>query len=203
MTIQKITNLLAHVPAGVVPTSVHVELFRLVEASWREFSNSADTSMEAWKIMRENGPEAVTWSPPHLSFTVDRHGAAVIGSTRAERQEWRLNLEMRTADQTRIGFRQLRPNAPRLDVKSLADDVAKTVHEGPSSTSPLVSKGIVVWKNDDELVVFHGKMVGGTNNQTISGRRRRFIAELKSKLQMIGWQFVSVRRGLTYKKTKI
>jgi hypothetical protein len=144
MTIQKLNNLLSDVPAGTVPTSISDELFKLVVASWHEFSGSAETTMEAWKISRDEGPNAINWSPPCLSFIIERHGGTVLGSTRAERQQWTLNLERRTADHSQIGFRQLRPSAPKLDVKGIAYDVCKAVREGPSSNSRLVSDGIVV-----------------------------------------------------------
>jgi hypothetical protein len=89
-----------------------------------------------------------------------------------------------------------------LDVKLLADDVCKAVQEGQSSASRLVSAGVVVWKSDDELTVYHGKIVGGAYQRTVSGRRKRFIADLKTKMQVIGWELDSKGRGLTFKKTK-
>jgi hypothetical protein len=202
MTIQKLIGFLQPVSPGTIPTDISGELFQLVVASWDEFSGSAETRMEARKILRDEGPKDVTWSPPCLSFTIERHGATVLGSTRAEKQRWTLNLDRRTADHLQIGFRQLRPRAPRVDIRGLADEVSKAVQEGPSSASRLVSNGVVVWKNDDELTVFHGKIVGGDYQRTVSGRRRRFIADLKPKLRMIGWELISVGRGLTFKKTK-
>jgi hypothetical protein len=201
MTIQKLANVLRGIPSGAIQASMIDELFRLVVASWGEFSGSGDTSMGAWKILREEGPERVTWNPPCLSFVIDRHGGTVLGSTRAEKQEWTLNLEKRTANQAQIGYRQLRPNAKPLDVKPLADGVCKAVQEGPSSTSHLVSDGTIVWKNDDQLAVFHGQIVRGEYQQTVSGRRRRFIADLKTKMELIGWELVSKGRALRFKKT--
>lgn len=126
----------------------------------------------------------------------------MLGSTRAEKQHWTLNLERRTADHSQIGFRQLRPSAPRLDVKTLADEVCKAVQEGPKSASRLASACVVVWANDNELTVFHGKIVVGDYQRTVSGRRKRFFADLKTKLKIIGWELISVGRGLKFKKMK-
>lgn len=201
-TIQKLIRFLQPVSPGTIPTNIIGGLFQLVVASWDEFSGSAETRMEARKILRDEGPKDVTWSPPCLSFIIERHGTTVLGSTRAEKQLWKLNLDSRTADHQQIGFRQLRPRAPRVDVRGPADEVSKAVQEGPSSTSRLVSNGVVVWKNDDELTVFHGRIIGGNYQQTVSGRRRRFIADLKPKLKIFGWEFISVDRGLRFKKTK-
>jgi hypothetical protein len=42
-----------------------------------EMQKGADeTSMEAWKIRRA---EDLSWNPPHLSFTIERHGPTVHG----------------------------------------------------------------------------------------------------------------------------
>jgi hypothetical protein len=202
MTIKKIASVLSNVSAGTVPASICGELFKLVVASWHELSGSGEASMGPQKILRGEGPEEVTWSPPYLSFVIDRHGGTVLGSTRAERQRWVLNLEMGTADHSLIGFRQLRPVAPKMDVKGLAYAVCKAIEEGPSSASRLVSDGIVVWTNDDALTVYHGKIVSGSYQRTVSGRRKRFIADLKSKMEVIGWTLASVGRGLSFKKTK-
>jgi hypothetical protein len=202
MTIQKLNSLLSGVPAGEIPASIKDELLKLVGAGWQELSGSDDTSMDAWKILRGEGPEKITWNPPCLSFVIDRHGGTALGSTRAERQQWTLNLESLTADPLQIGFRQLRRNAPKLDVKALADDVCKAVQEGPTSTAQLVSKAIVVWKNNHELTVFHGKIISGAYQRTISGRRKRFRAELETQMKLIGWELVSRGHGLTFKKTK-
>jgi hypothetical protein len=72
MTIQKLVSVLSGVPAGAVPTSMCDELCKLVVASWHEFSGSGESSMGTWKILRDKGPEDVTWSPPCLSFVIDR-----------------------------------------------------------------------------------------------------------------------------------
>jgi hypothetical protein len=202
MTIETMVGVLSGVPAGAIPASMRNELFKLVAASWHEFAGSDETSMGAWKILRDEGPWDVSWIPPCLSFTIERHGGTVLGSSRAEKQRWTLNLEKRTADHVQTGFRQLRPNAPKLDVKSLADEVCNAVQEGPSSPSRFISDRIVVWKNDDEVIVFHGKIVGGAYQRTVSGRRRRFRADLETKMAVIGWEFVSAGRGLTFRKTK-
>ncbi len=202
MTIQKIVSLLRNISPGAVPARTSDELFKLVVAGWHEFSGSREASMDTRKISRGDGPEEVTWSPPYLSFVIIRHGGAVLGSTRGERQRWELNLERGTADHAQIGFRQLRPVAPRMDVKGLADAVCKAVGEGPNSASRLVADGVVVWKDDLALTVYHGKIVTGSYRRTVSGRRKRFIADLKSKIEVIGWSLDLVGRGLSFRKTQ-
>jgi len=36
--------------------------------------------------------EEVLWSPPDLTFSIERHGAAALGSSRAELQEWMIDV---------------------------------------------------------------------------------------------------------------
>jgi hypothetical protein len=41
--------------------------------------------------------EELSWNPPILSFTIERHGATARGSSRAELHEWTVNLHEGTA----------------------------------------------------------------------------------------------------------
>ena len=201
-TIQKLIRFLQPVSPGTIPTNIIGGLFQLVVASWDEFSGSAETENGGSKNLAGRRSEGRHLEPAVFVFYYRAPWNDRAGSTRAEKQLWKLNLDSRTADHQQIGFRQLRPRAPRVDVRGPADEVSKAVQEGPSSTSRLVSNGVVVWKNDDELTVFHGRIIGGNYQQTVSGRRRRFIADLKPKLKIFGWEFISVDRGLRFKKTK-
>jgi hypothetical protein len=200
MAIQQLYAELRDIPAGVIPATVRAQVLNFIVASWSEFSGCDDTRMDASKIMRDGGPEDVIWNPPNILFTIIRHGATVLGSGSAERQQWKLNLETRTADQSKIGYRRLSPNAPKLDVKYLADHVCKAVLEGPAGASLLVSNGTIVWRNHREVIIKQGKLVGGDNKQTISGRRKRFRTELQTKMAELGWELASVSQGLTFKK---
>lgn len=203
ITIQKLAVLLRNTPAGVVPAGTRVKVLKMLEACWTEFDGSADSKMTYWKVVRKEGAGDLVWDPPILSFTVDRHGAAVLGSSRAEKQEWRLDLEKKTAYRDTIGFRQIRPAAARLNVKPIAARVCETVRQGPNSNSALISKGILVW-NDDHIVVRHGMLIPNDGPQmTISGRRKRFRAELKCLMGAIGWELVEVGRSLTFKKRSV
>ena len=46
--------------------------------------------------------EKVEWQPPYLTFSIERHGATVKGSTRAELQNWQVDTS----------HRSLNPNEP-------------------------------------------------------------------------------------------
>jgi hypothetical protein len=192
---------LENFPAGSIPVGMRRKILELVEECWKQFEGSGKTKMEVWKIGRDNGPEDLTWDPPNLWFTIDRHGGTVMGSTRAERQTWTLNLPAMTAIQSVSGYRQLRPNSPRLDVTPIAKDICEVVKLGPNSHSDLIERGIVEWKGDDEIRVNHANLIPSEGpNQTISGRRKRFREKLKSEMKAIGWEQVSVHQWMTFKR---
>jgi hypothetical protein len=58
-------------------------------------AGSTESKMADWKVERAENME---WRSPVLTFVVERHGAAAMGSSRAERQQWTLNLEKNTAN---------------------------------------------------------------------------------------------------------
>ena len=74
--------------------------------------------------------EQVEWHRPILIFLIERHGGTVLGSTRAELQRWSVDLDQGTATCERMGHRQLSPMERRVDVGSIADDVARKITNG-------------------------------------------------------------------------
>jgi hypothetical protein len=74
---------LATLPPG--PISDPAALERLLAACWDEFTGDYG-GMEGYKLLGRM--EDVTWGPPVLSFSVERHGGTVMGSSRAELQGW-------------------------------------------------------------------------------------------------------------------
>jgi hypothetical protein len=99
-----------------------------------------------------------------------------------------------------LGYRQICPTAPRLNVKPIAARVYEAVRQGPNLNSDLISSGILVWK-DDRILIQHGKLISGSYQKTISGRRKRFRKELESLMAADGWKSVGVvGRCLTFKR---
>jgi hypothetical protein len=124
-----------------------------------------------------------------------------MGSKRAERQTWTLNLETLTAIPGLSGYRQFQPNSPRLDVTPIAEAVCEAVQRGPASASDLIERDIVEWRGNDEIRVKHGKLIPNVGpNQTISGRRKRFRQKLQSEMKALGWDLASVGQWLTFKR---
>jgi hypothetical protein len=194
---EKLAAHLQNLPTGAVSDGAKLNVASLLSHCWDQFEGAGVSKMGDWKLVRDEGPQQMTWSPPLLSFIIERHGGMALGSTRAEKQQWILDIEKKTARQEKAGSRQAYPREPVLDVKSIADAVCKAVQEGPHSKSV----GILVWKGDDDLVIKHSRLIPNVGfRQTIAGRRRRFRTDLQHKLEALGWELVKTGQSLTFKR---
>ena len=90
-------------PAGKISADQHGDVLIALQAAWSEIEGGRETRMEDYKLERA---ESFTWRPPLLSFVVERHGGAALGSTRAERQKWIVDVEHAHAHCEIVGFRQ-------------------------------------------------------------------------------------------------
>ena len=86
------------------------QLESLLADCWDEFEGSREEGMASYKLL--NRMKEVEWNPPLLTFIIERHGALVMGSTRAEKYEWALNMETKTADYAQVGHRQVHKMGP-------------------------------------------------------------------------------------------
>jgi hypothetical protein len=79
------------------------QLDSLLAACWDQFDGGNAEGMEAYKLLGRM--ESISWNPPVLSFTIERHGGTVLGSTRADLQSWEVNVRGRCA--RGVGFAAL------------------------------------------------------------------------------------------------
>ncbi|MEX2431590.1 MAG: hypothetical protein WD645_06705 [Dehalococcoidia bacterium] len=185
--IDELRNYLASIPPGRVADIDR--LIGLLRESWSQFSASDQTRMEGRKLDR--GIESVEWNPPRLTFTIVRHGAAVVGqSGRGELQCWALDLSEGTATSQVVGIRQLRPMQPRMDATQIAATLADAILSGVDD--PRIDR-----RADGSIQVLIGTIVpeGSQPKQTVIGRRRRLQAALNDELGQRGWQEVKGGRG--------
>ena len=135
--------------------------------------------MASWKLGRMEGPE---WRPPLLTFSIERHGAMVLGGTRADLQRWTVNLDTLTASVEVAGRRQLRPLAPRLNVAPLVAEIVELVAAG-------VEDDRLGWSTDRQTVrVRISKIIPADGfQQTVAGRRKRFRDKLTAAMAASGW----------------
>lgn len=159
------------------------ELAPLLAACWHQIEGGNAGGMEPYKL--HGRMESVRWGPPLLTFTIERHGGTVLGSSRAELQVWQINLNTRSATCESRGYRQLKPAKKKLDVKAIAEDVAELIDSGREDSR--------LQRNPDGTVrVLIGNIFpeGSAVKQTVADRRKRFRTHLCHLLVARGWQVV-------------
>jgi hypothetical protein len=187
------------VQAGPVPQDLSASVLRRLKEAWPGLKGSSDTSMHSDKLYRA---EELRWEPPVLSFRIERHGATVLGSTRAEVQHWRVDLQYSVASCGTESFRQIEQRARGLDVKPIVKHVLEVVAEGSASTAELVQNGTILWQSDSVVVVRHGALVPGSGfARTVAGRRKRFRQALAERMALLGWRLARVRTSMVFERS--
>jgi hypothetical protein len=103
-------------------------LAALLAGCWREFAGGDPERICAGKLYRM---ETVRWHPPVLSFTMERHRAMGVGSTRAELQNWRVNLDRKIAQCERSRtYRQALPRSGAVKIEPIARELADNIIAG-------------------------------------------------------------------------
>ena len=176
---------------GPVEETTHLE--RLLAEVWDDLGGD-NGGMAGHKLIGRM--EDVQWNPPLLTFVIERHGGTVLGSTRAELQRWTVDLDRQTATCQRTGHRQLSPMAKRVDVGSIADQIASRIVGGEADDR-------LTWLKDGRVRVEMGRIFPAQSGykQTVQGRRRRLREALIEQAQhrragLISVGTRSVRRRL-------
>jgi excisionase family DNA binding protein len=162
------------------PISDAPALERLLAACWDEFLGD-DGSMEGHKL--PGRVKEVSWTPPKLAFSIERHGGTVMGSSRAELQHWEVDLEKRTATLTKTGHRQLRPMARRIYTRPLVDRILAAIRSGGQDQ--------VVSRHDDGTISLNTRLIfpdGSAFRMTLEGRRKRLREAVAGVLLEEGWE---------------
>lgn len=177
---QRLADFLNNLPIGTIERVD--ELRFMLESCWDTLSGSSETSMATYKLERMKSP---SWAPPILTFTVERHGALVMGGSRAEKQMWEVDTAKWTARCGNVGYRQIKPRAPNFNAKSEAKRIVDMILAG--TPSPLLK-----WTPDRKRVhVNVGVVIGPGFKRTTEGRRNRLREELRLLLEPIGWRGLS------------
>jgi hypothetical protein len=197
--VRHLLNELKNIPSGSLGKGIESKIIGLLADCWHELEGGNEESMDAQKLHRA---EDLVWDPPKITFRIERHGAFKLGSTRAELQQWTVDLQKKTAECGLGSYRQLTAAAPRLDVKPIVARVCDAVQQGPASNHELVERGIVVWKPNGHVLIKHGDLIpGGGYQQTVAGRRRRFRDGVVARMKDIGWDLVETRRAMEFRKS--
>ncbi len=163
------------------PVSDTAKLEDLLAACWDEFADSEAEGMEAYKL--HSRMDNVHWDSPVLTFVIERHGGTVLGSSKAERHKWTLNMDTRTASCEYLGHRQVRPMQPRLDIRPVAEEIVQLIIDHQEDER-------LKWNNDGSVRVQIGKILpkGSAIKPTLHGRRSRFRQTVDELLRNAGWQ---------------
>lgn len=165
---RELADFLARLPPGPITSAETLrEVTQRLACAWDSLDGADMTSMDGFKL--QGRMERVAWAPPNLEFVIERHGRTMNGSSRADLHRWRVNAEAATASYAEIGYRQIEPNAPRLNVKPMAADVARAIVEGRKDDR-------LKWLPDGSVRLLIGWVIDGDSacKQTVAGRRRRF-----------------------------
>ncbi len=184
-TLNDLKSFLSDRPPGAInhPSS---HLDSLLADCWSQFSGD-DGGMSGNKLIGRM--ESVKWDSPHLTFTIERHGGTVMGSTRAELQHWSVNIDDATVKLVHVGQRQLQPTAKRVYVAEIAADIVQQIL---SADDPDHLK----WEEDGSVHVIMAKLFPSSSgfDRTVQGRRRKLREALEEQLEPHGWIHVGRNR---------
>jgi hypothetical protein len=180
---KELENYLNSLPQGIIQDQDIKNVEKLLIKYWEEIEGSDSTKMMDFKLLR--GIENVEWNPPNLSFIIERHGITVLGSSRAERQKWGIDIIQKKADCAIVGYRQIRERQSKLNVELLAKDIFKLICKGKKNDQ-------LKWNNDGSVRIQIGKIIRLSENsatkQTVASRRKRFRKRMDEIMDKEGWQ---------------
>ena len=168
---------------GPGPISDMSQLPDLLADCWDELDGGNAEGMESYKL--SGRMEDVSWEPPLLSFIIERHGGFVLGSTRAERHKWGIDVEAKSANCVTVGHKQLRPMQPKWDPGPVVQEIVPLIANHQEDAR-------LKWNEDGSVRVVIGKILpeGSAVKQTLASRRKRFRNLLDQELTARGWRKV-------------
>lgn len=183
--LKEIRAYLAETPAGAIGSDRTSEVERLLAECWDAVKvTSQDEGLEPYKL--RNRTEGLTWNPPLLKFQIERHGGTAMGSVYAEVHSWKVNLETGEASLTGERRRLVRERDAPLNVKALADQLAKAILKGKRHPH-------LKWDGNSRVRVLIAEVIPATNRETTSGRRKRFWKALEEQVLTHGWRRASAK----------
>lgn len=176
--LEQLASYLSGLPAGTSPDQTLTE--ELLASCWDQLEGGEQQGMAGHKLRGRT--EQLEWDPPVLRFRIERHGATVLGSTRAELHDWQINVGNGTASCAPAGQRQLRRRQAPLDVNPIAVEVVELIRAGEEDEH-------LSWAARDRVRVEIGKILpaGSAGKETLAGRRKRLRNALDERLRTEGW----------------
>jgi hypothetical protein len=164
----------------ITDSSIHQTICGLLTECWAHLNGSQDQNTYADKIYRA---EKFKWKSPILTFELERHGGTVLGSTRANIHLWSVNVERGTAEIYEETYRKVGETAPAIKTKPIAEEIAQLIIDGVDSPK-------LKWNTSKDYVLLELAQIIPDNSfqQTVSGRRKRFKAQLEEIIAHHGWR---------------
>ena len=125
--------------------------------------------------------ENAEWTPPILTFSIERHGRTVQTSKRADVHTYAVDLDACVAQIIQKSWRQVVAMARPLDVQPLARSVASSIIAGNDEDDR------ITFLRTGGVRVNVSCAVPRTVKQTTAGRRKRFRQALRDILAPVGW----------------
>lgn len=151
----------------------------LVCNAWDHLNGSDEMGMQGSKIIGRT--EDLDWSPPSLTFNIERHGATVVGSIYAEVQSWEVNIEKATAQCFSCHKRQLHDREKPIRTGPIAKELAEVM------VNSMVDERIR-WSKLGRAQVVLSKVFPNACKQTTNSRMRRLKRDLSALLEPLGWE---------------
>ena len=147
---------------------------------WDQLVKDVDGGMQGFKVVDRT--EKMEWQPPVLSFKIERHGRTVLGSSRAELQHWQLDATDCVAMFNGDSYRQKRPKNPRLDIESIAREIAPLILERSEDDR-------LQWISSNKVKILSASILGGQSvpKETLEGRRERLRKAVLRLIEPQGW----------------
>jgi hypothetical protein len=175
---EKLLRYLKSLQVGPVTGNIEYHL----SSCWEHFERD-DEGMSSNKLLGRM--EDIYWNPPILTFVIERHGGTALGSTRAELQQWELNMNKRTATCQEIGYRQIYPKQAKIDVSPIAKEIAQLIitHQKDERLK---------WNKNGDVSIQIGRILpeGSAVTRTLAGRRKRLRKQIDELLINEGWKKV-------------
>lgn len=189
---KSLRDLLSTIPPGDLSDDDCLRTLAELSECWESIPGSDVKSTTADKLHRA---EEVCWAPPILSFTLERHGGTVLGSSRASLHRWEVDTEEPLARIAKTSVRQLSPKTHVMDIEKIANEIATLILNG-TGDDPRVT-----WLEDRQRVQVNiGEVIPQTNPQTTQGRRKRFRAILESLMSEANWTRQDVGNKIGFRR---
>lgn len=176
--VEKLYRHCTDLPPG--PVADEIAFRRILADAWNDLVRD-DGGMEPYKLLRPL--EAVSWTPPVLSFVIERHGSLAVGGTRDDLQHWHVDVEAGTATLGKVGWRQNKPQRDDFPVKATAEEIADAIRNGQKHDR-------IQWDGPNKVKLMTTKLFpeGSGYRRTVERQRKRFRSYVATALTADGWK---------------